>query len=515
MTYDYCSRMPPELWASVVQNLPREDRQHCLLVSRLFRDLARPLLFSRVTIRMGIGNDENDEERFDVDASLWEWHNTVNEEILQHIACDSDFSKLVKEFSVRAHNEGTDVEWEPVILPHIIKALEVLPHLRSFRWYGTSPPLTSSVLDVLARTCGPTLAELSISVLDPSEDASQYLAQFTNLQTLSLAGETRQFPLRRRYEEVEPQLTAWAKNAPGTLRCLSVWRDGIWAAPLNVFSGLHELSLQLPRSLERLGFVLEHCSQLRSLNILVGELACGRQLTTALKAAPHALPHLVSLKLICQDQASVTDPSHIAAFLEGKKRVRRIDLALNRSFTSVTLDAYACFLGLLAALPQLEVVGLALKGKTFTRAHFKLLDERLPLGLSALLFTWNFQVFAGVSIEDWIAMLNRRVSLGYVHVSDEMGNLNLRHFLLKDHPPRMELLGYGVRMSGIQRKASTGEWAFAPLWDDPRMAFRTVEDFGCEDWEWLLRNHDAHGIWTLEPYFAFQEDKEAEYDSDY
>ncbi|KAH9851270.1 hypothetical protein C2E23DRAFT_886725 [Lenzites betulinus] len=514
MAYNY-SRISSELWDLVVKNLPHVDQRNCLSVSKLFRDHARPLLFSRVTIRIGMWKAEEDEGFFDDDVELMTRRNVMYTEMLQYIAGDAKFAKIVKGLSVLAHDQGycdpeEDTDEDVSMIPHIIKALEVLPHLRSFRWYGTSPLLTSSVLDALARTCGPTLAELSISVFDWGEDASQYLAQFKNLQTLSLAGEPRQFPLYHRDENVEPQLTALAKSAPDTLRCLSVWRDAVWASPPSVFSGLHELSLQDPNSFKSFGSVLEQCSQLRTLNILASNSECGPQLTTALKAAPHALPHLASFKLICSGSASVVDPDPIIAFLQGKIGMRRVDLALNKPFAN--MDAYTRFLDIFIALPRLEVVGLELQGKDFTRGHMTLLDKCLPLRVSALLLTWGFRVVDdAVTTEDWTAMLKTRVSLGYVHVLDRAGNLDLRPPLLKDHSPATELLGYGSRLSGIERNATTGEWTFAPLWEDTTTSFRTVEDFGCGDWEWLLRNHDGQGLQSLEPFFYFKDDKEEEY----
>ncbi|KAI0824389.1 hypothetical protein BC628DRAFT_1420126 [Trametes gibbosa] len=107
--------------------------------------------------------------------------------------------------------------------------------------------------------------------------------------------------------------------------------------------------------------------------------------------------------------------------------------------------------------------------------------------------------------------LKKRLSLGYVHVLDRTDNLDLRPLLLKDHSAPMALLGYGTRLSGIERDTSTGEFAFAPLWEDVTIGFRTVEDFGCRDWEWLLRNHDGLGLDSLEPFFYFKDEKETEY----
>ncbi|KAI0824388.1 hypothetical protein BC628DRAFT_1420125 [Trametes gibbosa] len=315
MAYDY-SRMSSELWGFVVKNLPRADQRSCLSVSRPFRDLARIRLFPQLTIHIGMWKAEKDEGFFDDDTALMERRKVANVEILQCIARDANFAKIV-----------------------------------DFR------------------------------LLDFGD-----LPQFKTLQTLSLAGEPRQFPLYMRYEEVDSRITACVKKAPDTLLRLSVWCDSVWAAPPSVFFGLHELSLQDPQSLDKFSSVLMQCSQLRALNILVRDAACGPELTKAFSAVPSALPYLVSFKLICYGCVSIVDPNHVITFLRDRKDIRRLDLALNKPFADV--EAYARFLGVFTGLPQLEVVGLELEGQEFTREHMQLLDERLPLGLSALLLTW-------------------------------------------------------------------------------------------------------------------------------
>ena len=35
---------------------------------------------------------------------------------------------------------------------------------------------------------------------------------------------------------------------------------------------------------------------------------------------------------------------------------------------------------------------------------------------------------------------------------------------------------------------------YGPCWPLEKVKYRTVEDFGCADWEWLLRWHDSDGI---------------------
>lgn len=110
------------------------------------------------------------------------------------------------------------------------------------------------------------------------------------------------------------------------------------------------------------------------------------------------------------------------------------------------------------------------------------------------------------------------------NVLGSVSNLDLCKLLLKDYPPALELVGYGSCLSTFERNFVTGQAVYGPIWDEETTGFRTVEDFGCEDWEWLLRNHDWNSLrtcrvdvlrgcadrrgWTvdsLEPYDSFRE----------
>lgn len=120
-------------------------------------------------------------------------------------------------------------------------------------------------------------------------------------------------------------------------------------------------------------------------------------------AAPDSLPHLTSFKFICCNEAYILNPDLLIAFVRDRKGMRRLDLALNADFTGV--DEYIQFLDVLADLPHLEVIGLQLWAEsTFTQEHLRLLDERLPLRLSALFLTLEF-LASDVPTHDWISMV--------------------------------------------------------------------------------------------------------------
>ncbi len=195
------------------------------------------------------------------------------------------------------------------------------------------------------------------------------------------------------------------QHSPHTLLRLSVWQDAVWDTPLRVLSGLQELSMYNPCSLDRLDIIFAQCPRLRSLNLTITSPTCVPQALAVLEAAPsNALPHLTSFKFVCTDDSGVINLGPFFAFLGNRPAMRRLDLRFNELFRGMV--DYTRFLDIFAGLPQLEVVGLTLAGSYFSREHLRLLDARLPRGLSALLLTWAFiPVDDDVMVRDWIAMV--------------------------------------------------------------------------------------------------------------
>ena len=57
------------------------------------------------------------------------------------------------------------------------------------------------------------------------------------------------------------------------------------------------------------------------------------------------------------------------------------------------------------------------------------------------------------------------------------------------HSPKLELFGYGAKIHPLGRDPTTGAVVLHERWVYPKMYFRTADDYGNEDWEWLLRYH--------------------------
>ncbi|EIW57073.1 uncharacterized protein TRAVEDRAFT_49883 [Trametes versicolor FP-101664 SS1] len=444
------SGMPAELWDLVLKELPAADA--------------------------GV-----DEDHRAANIQLMQRRKLRNTEILRRIADDTQFALIVERMTVRVHrhNEGCKLD-----IDGLISAVKSLPHIWSFRLYGCTPSVTTTVLDALAGTCGATLTELlTTTTVDLGDDTLS--SKFKSLQVLSLEGNHLNVS-----QDAEVELRTWIRNAPNTLLHLSVSECAVWDTPLRVFSRLHELSLYDPLRLSEFVIVLEHCLQLRTLNIFTNSSFCEAQLHwTVSHLAPDSLPHLTSFRFVCGDNNVFNQSqSLLTAFIRDKKDLRRLDLEVSASF--IGIDDYTHFLDVFACLPQLEIVGLRLRGKFFTQEHLRLLDERLPLRLSALLLVLDFPD-GDVPMRNWTAMLKKRHLLGYLHVMDITPTLlDLRDALLKEHPPALQLVGYGTRLDWIQRDSPIDEAAYGTPWKDTTVAFRTAEDFGySEDWEWLVRSH--------------------------
>ncbi|EIW57068.1 uncharacterized protein TRAVEDRAFT_73320 [Trametes versicolor FP-101664 SS1] len=497
-------QLPPELWGLVMDYLPRADQRSCLSVSAAFHDLACPLVFSRIVIHYGLCSAQGPEPPGPClaksDLRLLEWRIITAKEILQRIARDVQFARSVKAITVLAYQMGSNAgESDSDFETHMVIALESLPRLRVFQWYGFRPPLSTSVLGALARAAGSRLIKLDIcGVLGINQDASPYVAQFKALRTLSLTGDVIHFPISRgSKEDFRIMFARCAQHVPSTLLHLSIWREGIWAIPLPVLSGLQELSMLDPTNLDRLGDIFGHCAQLRSLAIACIGADCGLEVLAALQAAPNALPYLTSFKLVLSREAYIPDAGPFIEFFKNKEGMRRLDLQFNRLYPFGDVDEYSRFLDIFAQLPQLQVVGLDLTGPALRLEHLELLDERLPLGLSALLLKWSTytSIASGIDTQDWIDMLKRRPSLGYLHTlytenDISLGTvLDLGEPLLMDRPPALRLFGYGAQICSIECDPATGESMYGPPWSDAAVSVGAVEDFGCEDWAWLIRYH--------------------------
>ncbi|KAI0640854.1 hypothetical protein C8Q79DRAFT_920710 [Trametes meyenii] len=491
----YADRIPLELWHLILQSIPRDDQRNCLHVSRTLHSIAQAILFARVTITFGLwrvqgpttGTDEDDPD----DAHELERHETISWQILRHITKDPEFAGVIKKLYVRSYAAGYAV----FQLRHLEEALLRLPNLSSFVWDGDLPRFHSKMLESLAKGSGSVLTELRVSI---SSLSTAHAAHFSKLQKL------RSVVLNLGFIDNPPSAFAVAgvraclTLSPSTLRALHVAGDAIWNIPMRSFVNLQELVLQDPETLNALGLVLRHCAQLTSFALVVSSLFAPRQLYRVFEENADAVPELTSFKLIMYGDCFMQHTEELLRFLRGKKWLRRLDVELN--LDSADEGEYTQWYELLSEFPKLEVLGMGICGHTFTTDILARLDENIPPGVCALLLLLDF-AHTDVAPAEWIDVFHKRTGMRYLHILDRLEMFDLKQQLLEDHPDALELVGYGPHLRWIERDPETGSPVYSPRWTDTKVRFRTVEDFGCKDWDWLLRYRDWAELFSLHPGF--------------
>ncbi|KAI0776554.1 hypothetical protein BD413DRAFT_644816 [Trametes elegans] len=497
--------LPVELWAIILGCLPRADQRNCLFVSRSLHDLARSIVFHRSTICLGVWNG-SEIDPWDITGDCIvteeqiEHQATVAWQMLRQILRDSVFAAAIKHLCVRAYCDGSGHFELPfsdmlrmfdcVFLEALADALGSLTNLLSLTWEGESPMVNRAVLDAVSSMGEMCLTELHIPMqsVGAMVSSTSPFPRFDQLRSLSLTSSSW-MDAASPAAKLRTAVCSSVESCCRTLERLYVCSDAIWSLPVRSFLNLRDLTICHPETLGGLNLVLHHSSQLRALALILRENPIGLP-NSVFAPEPDAVPRLSSFKLICVEFAFISDIPGLVSFLRGKKDLRRIDVDLNSphdlgSFPPPTPLTH--FFDLLSALPKLEIVGLSMS-ITSPRADFELLDERLPLSATALLIKLNFSSSA-IPATDWIDLIRKRRSLRYLHIIDLEGTMDLKQQLLEDHPDSLELVGYGPHLRWLERDPETGAPAYSPRWPAAKVRFRTAQDFGSVDWEWLLRFH--------------------------
>lgn len=115
-------------------------------------------------------------------------------------------------------------------------------------------------------------------------------------------------------------------------------------------------------------------------------------------------------------------------------------------------------------------------------------------GLSVLILRCVYMLTITVSVLR-PAQLHELRSCRFIHISSVSVYSayagELKRALFVHPPPSAELIGFNEDIRWVQREWGTGRWlGYSESWPLSRVYNRTVEDFGCEEWEWLLRLMD-------------------------
>ncbi|KAI0742235.1 hypothetical protein C8Q80DRAFT_1122588 [Daedaleopsis nitida] len=293
-----------------------------------------------------------------------------------------------------------------------------MDNIRSFHWYCSYLFPKPYVLDALAKSSGPLLTEISLPYMAALKVS---LSGFPNLRVLRLVHDNRTEP----EDYGSPRdLTSDIEANSIALTHLSVYPgSAIWKFPMRSFLELQELEIIEPDDLGGLVLVFHHCSALRSLALCALTFPIAEQLVPLLTTSPATLPDLTALKIMI-DPTVYSPPQvtvAVSTFLANKRRLRMLDTILNEEPDSLELHIWES----LPELPALEVLGFDLHSRHWSTDETQRLDQSIPLSLSALLVDIQIHQPLGTQTEpyspEWISLIRKRTSLGYLHVLDVQG----------------------------------------------------------------------------------------------
>ncbi|KAM5539333.1 hypothetical protein V8D89_007024 [Ganoderma adspersum] len=495
--------LPTETWIQVIRELPFHYQKSCLSISKFFHDIAVQYVFASINIRLGNMRDFyladedrwcnwNADEKAEADAAV-----NRSYELLKHLTSSSaqaaaGFVRAVKYVSVRAYFFPGE-SLPDGLLDTLEEALSVL-RLREFAWYGCHPMPRSQVLETLSTGSRDTMEEIVL----PAELLDHIpVLPFTRLKSLSFLnrygncyqclgrGNSRCFRMGKTVTATLP-----------SLRSLSIFGEALWKCKVQGLSVLTELTLALMDDVDPISAIITRCSRLQSLTILVGPAHSSDDLAAVLHAHPSALPRLTAFRMYFP----AVEPGmmeSVAAFLRTKPLLERFELG--HRWEACLLDAAEPMLETLAQLPRLRVLGLELSGGSardpaLRPSHLQHLARRIPPQVTALSL-WVDARFPSTTREaDWTQFFHGLRSCRFIHVSsapDYRACGELQRALFVHPPPSAELVGFNEDIRWVEREWGTGRWmGYSESWPLSRVYNRTVEDFGCEEWEWLLRPID-------------------------
>ncbi|KAM5534151.1 hypothetical protein V8D89_012171 [Ganoderma adspersum] len=507
---------PAELWYEVIRQVSRQDQKTCLSVSKAHHDIAIRSLFSHLRITFGAWYPHGrgsatargihyypDEQ----DEAMKRRNARIRGEILQHIRRTPHFANIVKKVSILAYAPDEQPD-----LGSLEEALSLLHGLCGFAWYGSSPPPPPSMVERLRKVSSQSLLELVLP--------SNVLVDLWPLPRLtSLAFLQRHHSRRPTTEDSTAASTnsirALITTYASTLRSLCIYGDHLLDLDISLFHHLTELSIINPRTLPDLIAVFEQCTAIRAFTLcdkarydgqedVSYEYWSNDEFIDVLRAQPAAFPHLTSFKLMgawfWADQMEA-----IAAFLKDKAGLRRLDL-MNDKWTrwdgDGIIDDLCPVLEILCGFPQLEVFGFDMRGAQLTQNDMRCLERYIPRSVTALAVT-VFAESSKAQAEDWRRLIMGLDSLRYLHILSVYGQerRDIECILSSARLPSLELFGYNQDICWVsQENSDAGTAELGERWPYERVQFRTRDDFGCEDWEWLLRHHgedneDVFWIW--------------------
>ncbi|KAM5534148.1 hypothetical protein V8D89_012168 [Ganoderma adspersum] len=481
--------LPSELLELIVDNLEREDQKTYRLLSKLHHDFATRALFTHVNVYFGQWMVYSRLSQSDETVAELQHKNNVTWEILHHISFSPNFAKVVKEVTVFAYLPlaGKGLGGDIFHIRTLIAALHALLNLRAFRWHGNSPAPGQAVLETLVQSSGPSLEQLCIPM---TAATLRCLSAFSRLRELcSVDGD---FYSSLSVEDPRAHALHLALDGMArTLTRVSVVGDAIWGCSVRSMVHLQELEIVLPGTAAGLDLVFKHCVSLHSLTLFT---RARDEFLSVLQRNPAALPDLRVFKFIYwlnQEAFGDQQAQTLATFIKSKGRLTLLDVEIRGQGYDMCDRP---LLEAIAQLPHLEVLGFTLVRSAWEQGDIQFFREHLPQRLAALRVSVCLnEAHNTVFPSEWLDLIKGLHSLRYLHIFDRLGTSYLEQQVLEDPHPSIDLFGYAaflrwtLRDHGDDRGHGVDRPKFSRCWLPSKFRFRSAEDFGCAEWEWLLR----------------------------
>ncbi|KAH9910283.1 uncharacterized protein BXZ73DRAFT_109201 [Epithele typhae] len=496
--------LPPEIWRLVLESLPLEDKRTCLFVSRPYYTIVVASLFRHITLHFGLWQPPHIERTSEDLSELVDLNNRTWE-LLYRISTTPSFATHVRKLNVHFYPEDNNFcIFELRQLEQAIHALA--PSLCSVDWFGSPPPDHSSLLRSLAQDTGATLQHLRLPIEVVSNNA---LVSFTNLRSLILHPDPDHlWDLYHanliKESTVQSVCSAVSNNAP-TLHHLSAVGDLVMMFPPRAFIDVNVLELTHTGILDGLALILRHCERLCDLALILRTIMPSTVSGLSEALVPDTLPFLESFRFNCAEEASVPAVLEvISKFLAGRHILKRLDISpadVEDQFWS-GLPPSQPILGMLHTLPSIKALALGFEAEITTET-IEQLSSCVPMDINA--FRIGGFVVRDYLIENaFLSFVRCRTSLGYLHIfNPHPVGMDYKLQLLEDPPPALELYGFGPYLRWLV-PGPDGPDAYPPRqwtehWPPRKVTFRTVEDFGRADWEWLLRHNGRWDYHSMPP----------------
>ncbi|KZT64739.1 hypothetical protein DAEQUDRAFT_585906 [Daedalea quercina L-15889] len=470
--------LPPEVWVVIIEHCTRASQRTCMSLSRAFHSRTFPILFCEIILCFGaweawvadeqLMDTAEDIQRYD---ELDETRSSRSFDILRRITLDPSFAGVVRSLEIEAYmKDGSKGVFEKCCL---IEAIRCLPNLEGFFWNGCSPSPSLGVLDALAESCA-RLQELAFPIL------SFVTLPFHKIRGLRWIAfnwtiEDILDPLLDNYQDVKINEETFPNlrelhlffTTPPSVRLLG-----------GLLNQITHLNLLFIRDLGCLEVLLQNLPHVQSLTLQTLRENQEEQLFMAFTYAPFNLPRLTQLKICGEENEDALLSTNVTLLAEVVRGIPTLQ-CFDCSFCIAAAHLELLFSAILS-LKHLRVLGLHI-GHLTNHDTVRDVLRKVPSQLDALALI----VSGGALNEYELAELWTRCQrLRYLYLcvwsDDDVTAQDLARA-----GKSLQLVGLKSSFHYVEREGE--DVRLSEKWSDRKVEFRGTDDFGCAEWEWLMR----------------------------